>query len=368
MKVWRYEEVLNKILVDLDLEEETFIQPTEMVGYINDAIQDAESEIQNLTLAPDYFLTSKPLALVTGQSEITLPNNIYANKIRSIVYQNGAIIYPIRKLKSLSEFLDLAFSQQYGQADDYRYLLKNDEPGQIRMLLSPVSRDQAILPPPLPYPEAFVPTTFTPALLWYVRSAQRMPIPTYNNVQGELLPRESVIPANVDVALDQITTICGSLKSDGLTQAVAGGQFYKYGDIVYFTTTGTLPSPLVANTPYYVIETATPGIIQLAASQQLAAAGTAIDLTTQGTGYHQLSVVTTTQILSKLLVDIPQFMPFVIARAKWHCLFKEKDPRLADLEKEVTLARDQMVATLGKMVSDMDDEIVPDLSSYEEMS
>lgn len=368
MKVWRFEEAQNKLLEDLDLQDETFISPTEMVGYFNDAIQDAESEIQNLTLAPDYFLTSKPLPLVTGQSEMVLPSNIYANKIRSVVYQNGAIIYPITKLKSLSEFLDVAFGQQFGQADDYRYLLKNDEPGQIRMLLTPVSRDQALLPPPLPYPEAFTPVVNIPALIWYVRSAQRMPIPTYNNVQGELLPRESVIPANVDIALDQITTICGSIKSDGVTPAISGGQYYKFGDIVYFTTTGTLPAPLLANTPYYVIETATPGVIQLALSQQLAAAGTAIDLTTQGTGYHQLSVVTTVQILSKLLIDIPQFMPFVIARAKWNCLFKEKDPRLSDLEKEVNLAREQMVSTLGKMVSDMDDEIPPDFSSYDEMS
>lgn len=371
MKVWRFEEVQRKVLEDLDLQDETFITPTEFAGYVNDAINDTEAEIQNLTLSPDYFLSKKPLPLVLGQTDIKLPADIYANKIRGVVYQNGPIIYPMSKLKLRTQFMDIPFSQQFGQADDYRYLITNQEPGQVRMQLLPAARESAILPPPLPYPESFTPSPalFYPAMLWYIRAAQRMPIPTYNNVPGELLPRESLVPASIDAALDTISTVCGSVRpSDGVTPYVPGGQYYVLGDIVYLTTTGTLPAPLQANTPYYVIQTGTPGVIQLAASQQLARAGTAIDLTDQGVGYHQLSVVTTTRILAKLPVDIPQFYPFLIALVKWKCLFKEKDPRLADIEKEIVQQREQMTATLSKMVPDLDDEIEPDFSAYEEMS
>lgn len=372
MKVWTYKEMSTKVLRDCDLSDETFISAPELAGYFNEAIDDAEAEINTLTLSPDYFLSSKPIPVVTGQDAFPLPSNIYANKVRGLMYQNGSIIYPISRFKPRFEFEDIAFTKFYGRPDDYRYILPNDEPGQIRMQLHPPSRETAILAPPLAYPEAAnpIPNYFAPVLCWYTRTAQRMPMPTYKGIQGELLPRESLVPAlSIDTTANTFTSVCGSLRpSDGVTPYVPGGIPYVLGDIIYLTSTGTLPAPLAVNTPYYIIPTGTALVYKLATSLLNAQAGTAIDLTTIGTGYHQLSVVTTQNILDSLLVDIPQFATFVMQYVKVLCLDKDKNPRLIKAQNTLDQQRAQMVATLAEMVPDLDNEIEPDFSLYQEMS
>lgn len=60
------------------------------------------------------------------------------------------------------------------------------------------------------------------------------------------------------------------------------------GTRVQVSTTTTLPSPLVAATDYYVIKTSDSGV-QLATSYANAIAGTAIDITTTGTGTHTMA-------------------------------------------------------------------------------
>lgn len=58
------------------------------------------------------------------------------------------------------------------------------------------------------------------------------------------------------------------------------------GDGVRFTTTGALSAPLAAATTYYVIEGTTRKAFRLATSLANARAGTAIDITSAGTGTH----------------------------------------------------------------------------------
>jgi hypothetical protein len=60
------------------------------------------------------------------------------------------------------------------------------------------------------------------------------------------------------------------------------------GTRVQVSTTTTLPSPLVAATDYYVIKTSDAGV-KLATSYANAIAGTAIDITTTGTGTHTMA-------------------------------------------------------------------------------
>jgi hypothetical protein len=57
------------------------------------------------------------------------------------------------------------------------------------------------------------------------------------------------------------------------------------GQVVVFTTTGTLPAPLAISTPYYLIPRTTT-TFKLATTFANAVAGTAIALTTAGTGTH----------------------------------------------------------------------------------
>lgn len=63
---------------------------------------------------------------------------------------------------------------------------------------------------------------------------------------------------------------------------------YATGTQFTFSSTGTLPSPLVANTQYYAINVNTL-IIKVAASSADATTGTAIDITSQGTGTMTLT-------------------------------------------------------------------------------
>ena len=61
------------------------------------------------------------------------------------------------------------------------------------------------------------------------------------------------------------------------------------GTKIHFSTTGVLPEPLVAGTSYYAIRISSQ-LIKVAASKEDAYEGTAIDLTTQGTGIHTLTL------------------------------------------------------------------------------
>ena len=61
------------------------------------------------------------------------------------------------------------------------------------------------------------------------------------------------------------------------------------GTKIHFSSTGTLPDPLVEGTSYYAIRMAS-NLIKVAASKDDAFAGTAIDLTTQGSGIHTVTI------------------------------------------------------------------------------
>lgn len=82
---------------------------------------------------------------------------------------------------------------------------------------------------------------------------------------------ETVSYTAVDIGANSIT----------VTQDIATGDKYR------LTTTGTLPSPLIAGTDYYIIRIDAT-TIKLATTYAFALDGTAIDITTQGTGNHTL--------------------------------------------------------------------------------
>jgi microcystin-dependent protein len=81
----------------------------------------------------------------------------------------------------------------------------------------------------------------------------------------------SFLPAAVNTGTDIITLATHSIRHSGVK--------------VRFSTTGTLPSPLSANTDYYVIYVSDTEI-KLATSLANAQAGSAIDLTATGSGVH----------------------------------------------------------------------------------
>lgn len=95
---------------------------------------------------------------------------------------------------------------------------------------------------------------------------------------------EAVAAANVTVATDQLTV------------STAAGKQLITGNAVVLTTSGTAPAGLVAGTTYYVIQVDATHI-KLATSVLNAVYGTAIDITSQGTGTHTLTLTLTARSL-----------------------------------------------------------------------
>lgn len=357
MKIWTYKEMYQKVIEDLDLEDETFIKPTEMIGYFNEALTEAESEI--IVTNQDYLLTKFFVPTVQGQNLYDLPFNIFANKIRGVVYRNNSIIYQLNRFRRKDIFADIAFTDQYGASDDYRYLLVNDVPGQAKMQIHPASRETAVL---APYNQRFTPVT-----LWYIRNCARVPRPQ------ELCNPELISTVQVDPSTDSIQTYSGTktigVVQQGLPGAYPGSRPYVTGDVIQLLPGygGELPTPLKESTDYYVI--ATPGgVIKLAASRIDAINGVAIDITDAGTVYFILQVRATESIIQSTLIDIPEFSTFIVQWVKCRCMEKEGDPRLAGAVDTLAQQKAQMVSTLTDAIVDNDTLIEGDFTLYFDMN
>lgn len=364
MKIWTYGEAKTKILTDLDLQDESFVSPNELVGYFNEGLTEAESEITELN--KDYLKTKYYVPFVIGTSLYDLPDNIFANKIRKFVYWNATLIYEIVPYKREHMFEEIAMTDQFGAADDYRYQLVNHMPGQAQLEVHPVLRETAILPPQA--------SPFYPGILWYIRNCARIPLVAVGANPAELCNPEVIAPTQVNTSTNVITVNSGTRtygqKSIGQVGCFPGSIAYITGDIVRFKAApgGTLPSPLLADTNYYVIAlTAT--TIKVATTLANAVAGTAIPLTTQGTVFHTIYVAATQAIVNATLIDIPEFSTFVIQWAKCRCMEKEVGhPGLDAAAATLTQQKKQMVDTLTNAVPDDNDLIPPDYSSYQEHS
>jgi hypothetical protein len=168
-----FSDLETKIKNDLDLNEETFIQPSEMMGYYNEAIDMIEADIH--TIYEDYFLRVVNYSPVAGQTDFQIPTDVFANKIRKF-YLNMDITnrYEIMRMKNLDETLDVDI------LDRYKYLLFNDGPTGLNtqgytLKVYPAIRDEHAVPNSLQ--------------MFYIRNANRYEdatsvcdIPEFSNV------------------------------------------------------------------------------------------------------------------------------------------------------------------------------------------
>lgn len=162
MKYPTYAEMKAKVENDLDLQDEEIIGDDEMLAYFNDAIREAESEI--LGIYEDYFLAKSFLALEQGTALYSLPESIFATKIRNIVYSVGTIIYPITRIRDRKKFLEIAYgNQQLSVSDNYRYIILNSTAADgVQLQLVPPSRE----------------TSDTAVTIWHIREANRLALDT----------------------------------------------------------------------------------------------------------------------------------------------------------------------------------------------
>ena len=130
MKTWA--EFKSDIQKETNTGGEEFISPEEYLIWCNDAIDEAEKEI--VGLHDKYLETYGTLSLVSGEDEIALPENIYANKITGIFYDGdeGVFeVYPIKKKEEIYNTCD---------QDRYKYKVFNNTDGRI-IKIYPKSRE-----------------------------------------------------------------------------------------------------------------------------------------------------------------------------------------------------------------------------------
>lgn len=157
MRYWTWLEIREKVERDLDLEEETFIQPEELLAYANEAIDEAEAEIHSLY--EDYFLAKVPLTFVQATDSYDMPSDIYGDKIRKIFYQNGSRVYEITRLteeKKLSVY-HLAQAFPGSSTSCLEYFLENSVAGSPQIVFVPVPEESGAY-----------------GTIWYLRNANRL--------------------------------------------------------------------------------------------------------------------------------------------------------------------------------------------------
>ena len=155
-KFWTWAQIKAKMESELDMTEETFIDEDEFREYANDAIDIIEANI--ITLNEDYFLSRGEITFVNGTDKYDLPENIYAQKVRGIIYFSGTKIYPIKRIREYQKFMKYRTARfETSSTDDYRYFIYNDTVGNPEIMFSPPAYESGAL-----------------AEIWYTRQANRL--------------------------------------------------------------------------------------------------------------------------------------------------------------------------------------------------
>lgn len=106
--------------------DEGFVElDTELLGYINAAIDTAEAIIHGLY--EDYFLCETTLTITSGTATVSAPSDIYGHKIRGLYYNNTST----SKLYPITRFLRFIDALTYAQDSNapLRFLILNPSTG-----------------------------------------------------------------------------------------------------------------------------------------------------------------------------------------------------------------------------------------------
>lgn len=158
MKYWTWAEIRAKVEAEIDLEDENFVRPAELLGYANEAIDEAEAEIH--TLYEDYFLKFVDIPITANTEYISVATqmpDIYADKIRRIIYKNqGNSVYTLNRIRDWKKFEQKSAMDQQSSTDLLEYFLVNRTPGNPEILLVPKAYEAGTMK------------------VWYLRNANRL--------------------------------------------------------------------------------------------------------------------------------------------------------------------------------------------------
>lgn len=113
MELRSFQSLEDQIVSECDLQDEEFLAPGELKLIINDAIDALEANIHKLGREDDYFLANDDMTLVNGQRDYAFPSDIYASKIRNLVYNDGVRIYGIHRMRGSRQYEESALLSRY---------------------------------------------------------------------------------------------------------------------------------------------------------------------------------------------------------------------------------------------------------------
>jgi hypothetical protein len=158
MRYWTWAEIKAKIESETDIQDEVFIEPSELLAYANEAIDEAEAEIHGLS--EDYFLDYVDIPVTAGDEFLSIPANlpkIYANKIREIIFtMSGGTNYTVTRIKDWKKFKEKALLDQALSTDLYQYFPVNRSAGTPEIMFVPKIRESGSV------------------RIWYLRNANRL--------------------------------------------------------------------------------------------------------------------------------------------------------------------------------------------------
>lgn len=205
----------SKIEVDLDLQEETFITSSEITGYVNEALREAQREV--LGIYEDYFLTKANLAITLGVSTYSMPSDIYANKIRGVIYDNSNEIYEIKRIRTPHKFLDRHLLRNDDPTDYYMYIILNDATSGFQIELSPAAKE----------------TSANAVTLWYLRD-----IATISS-DSDVIDKD--IPECIDFMYAYVKGQCLKKENSGLMPPEAQEQIERQRRLLVDVLTNMVP-------------------------------------------------------------------------------------------------------------------------------
>jgi hypothetical protein len=288
----------------LDLLEESFILPQELIDYTEEAIKECEAEIHKFNAEDQYFLAQAPIALRSGQSDYSLPSNIYANKIIRLVYANGSSIHTIPRSKN-------------HKAYETRELLRHHA------------------------------STSSPAMWEY--SLYNNDVRTGTKLRIYPTPQETSV----------VTTVTGNLTNGSriVTNMSSTAGISKHD---FVTGTGLPAGARVESIDSATQVTLTDAAVANGTNQSLTFTEDRLTL-----WYIRKAAIPS---VSSDVIDIPEFWNFISQYVVVECLKKELgNPRITEEKAKLEFLRTQMHDTLSEMVPDQDDNIEKDLEFYHDM-
>ena len=123
-------QIIARVQRETDTEDEAggdeFIRAAEWLDWINDGVDEAEAIIHKLGAEDEYFLKTGNISLVSGDNTYSLPTDIYANKIKRVIYVNGTTVITVKRMRGESRFEDAQIIASGGTGvQEYGYILTN---------------------------------------------------------------------------------------------------------------------------------------------------------------------------------------------------------------------------------------------------